>query len=158
MLAGPDGQELHQAAFHVPAEVRVRLDAIDREDGAGPGRVAVEIDGQSVRGPADGDDVHGGADGAADRGLADAEGLEHGPLPFGGRAAMTAHRRKDEWLAAQRLDLMDKGLDDQRDAVDPAAAHGDGDRRARPDAPAEIQRGELAMHAGGHRVVRQGAE
>src|SRR3712207_6938286 len=52
--------------------------------------------------PADDDRVHRGQDRRADLALGDAVLAEEGALPLDRRAAVTAHRRDDERLGAER--------------------------------------------------------
>ena len=58
-------------------------------------------------------------------------------LPLGGGAAVAAHGRDDEWIGSAFSDFIDDSPGDLGDAMDAAAAGGEGDRLARPDGAAE---------------------
>ena len=154
LLAHADRDHLADAALDFAAEAGMGLDAVDDDDAVGFVGVLVKVDGTSVPGRAQLDDFHRGLDRAAHGLLGDTQSGEHVLLPFGGRAAVTAHRGEDEGRSAACFDLIDKRLDDERIVGDAAAACGDGNAHAGLDSVEELaalQLGEeLAGRVGDH--------
>ena len=108
--------------------------------------------------PANDDGFDARADRAADGLLGDAVGLEQLPLSFGGAAAVAAHRRHDERLCAQALEVFDNRPDDRGDIGDAAAAGGNGHALARPDFLAQVQPRKLPVDLAGHVLDAGGVE
>ena len=73
---------------------------------------------------------HARMDGGADGGFRDAEAGEDFRLAVVGRAAVIAHRRDDDRVAAARAHERGRGADDVGDAIDAAAADADDDALA----------------------------
>ena len=93
------------------------------------------------------------ADRAAAEFLGDAVAFDDLPLAGGRAAAVASHRRHDEWLGAQRLEMIDGRLDDQVNVGDAAAAGGDGHALARLHAVAQARgAANFRCHVGGHVV------
>ena len=86
---------------------------------------------------ADDDRFHAGPDRAAAELFGDAVAFDDLPLPRSRAAAVAAHGRHDERLGPQRLEMLDRRLDDQVDVGDAAAAGRDGHALARLDAIAQ---------------------
>src|SRR5437870_5463886 len=105
----------------------------------GAERLLVEMHGKSFGGLADYDRLHAGADRAAAVALGDAVAFDQLALAFCGAAAVAAHGGDDERPSLKRLKMLNRGLDDQGDIGDAAAAGGDGDGLPRLYFLAEIQ-------------------
>jgi hypothetical protein len=127
VLAGADDEHLDEAALDLAVKVGVRLDAVDDDHAAGLGEVAGRPYGHPEGALADGYDVHGRDDRGADRRLRHAQLLEHGALPCGRRAAVAAHARRDEGVAARRMDGGDRRAQHGRQVGDASAAGRDRD-------------------------------
>ena len=72
LLPQPDGDHLHQTRLDRSAEIGVRFDPADRDDGVGLEGVAVEPDRNVVLDLAEVDRIHTGTDRAAHRRFGDA--------------------------------------------------------------------------------------
>ena len=150
VLAQADEHHLHQAAFDVADEARVRLDAVADQHVVGLEGVAVEVDGKpSAVWPTTTVSMLERIGQPQNASVMPYE-VEHLALPLGRAAAVAAHGRHDERLAAQRLEVLDDRLGDQVDVGDAAAAGGDGHGLAGLDPRRELQLFELRARLGGH--------
>ena len=156
LLGQANGEHLHQARLIGAAEGGVRLDAVADDDAVGLGRVLVDLHRIAVvRGAADHLRFHRAAHRAAHVFRSDAVARQHLALPFGERAAVTAHRRHDERFRAHLLDKIDDALDDGRVIADAAAARADGDAHARTDEAADLLLMELFVRYRRHVLDRR---
>ena len=146
MLAEADHHHLQQAALDRPVIAGVRLDAGDDADVVGAGGVTVEHDRKAFRRGAELDDLHRRLDRHADERLGDAVAFEKVLLPLGGGAAVAAHRRHEERLRAEFLQIVGRGAKDERDVGDAAAAGRQGDGLARPDPAHQLEFLESARY------------
>ena len=105
--------------------------------------VLVEMDGKAFGRLAHDDRLHARANRAAAELLGDAVALDQPALPLGRAAAVAAHRRHDERLRAERLQMLDRRLDDDCDIGDAAAAGGDRHALPRLDALGQVQLRQL---------------
>ena len=145
-LAHADRQHLDDAGFDRCTEVGMRLDARDDDDRVGFGGMLVHVDRHAVVEFAHFHDVHAGLNGAADVVLGDAVAFQHFALAFGSGAAVAAHRRENERLGAERLQLGDDGLGAFGDVVDAARAATDCDGHPRLDLGPHFRALELLDH------------
>ena len=131
LLPEPDGDHLHQAALHLAGEVRMRLDAVDRDDhvGAFVG-VAIDEDGHAGAHLADLHGLHAGADLAADQFGRHAVGSQDFELSLGRGASVAPHRRHGEDIRPGGAQPDDRLARHVRDPVDAPAADGKADARA----------------------------
>src|SRR5262249_48002092 len=137
-LAQADHHHLHPAALDGAVVAGVRLDAGDDADVVGGRGVLVEVNGPPFGGAADLDDLHRAADRRADEGFGDAVAFEDLLLALGGGAAVAAHGGDEKRSRAEVAEELDGAFEDDGDVGDAAAARGQGDRLAGPDAPAEV--------------------
>ena len=138
LLAEADHRHLGEPTLDRALEAGVRLDAVDRHDPVGAGRVQIEVQRHAVWGSGNLDGLHGRPDLATDRRLGHAQRLEHLPLAVGGGAAVTTHCRNDERLGAQCAQAGDCTAQ-QGDALDePATTGADSDGHALVDRTGEL--------------------
>jgi hypothetical protein len=148
VLSQADEHHLHQARFDVADEVRVRLDAADDEHVIGKEGVLVEVDGKTLGRLANDDRLHARADRAAAERLGHSVPFDQFALPFGRAAAVASHRRHDERLGPEPLQVPHGCLNDQGDISNPATAGSDSDRLATFDAAAEFQPRKFCFDGG----------
>ncbi len=145
VLAKSDEHHLHQAAFDIAHEPRVRLDAADHKHVIRLVRELVEMDRNALGRLADDDGLHRGFDRAAAKLLGDAVALDNLALAFGRAPAVAAHGRHNKRFGAEGFEMVDGGLDDRVNVGDAAAARRYGHALTRLDLLPEIQFGELAL-------------
>src|SRR5262249_3141298 len=133
VFAQADEHHLHQATLYVPHEVRVWFDAAADHDVIGLEGEAIEMHREALGRLADDAGFHRGPTRAAQVGLGHAVAGQNCPLTFDRPAAVTSHRRHDEGLGPEALQMLNDGLDDDVDVRDPATAAGDRHALARLD-------------------------
>ena len=132
LFAQPDRDHLHQAALDLAAEVRVRFDAVDRDDRVGfLVGVAIDVDRHARSHLAELHRLHPGPDLAADRLFGDAQRGQDVDLALGRGSAVAAHCRDDEDFRPGGAEPCDGRANDLVDAVDAAAAGRDANPTAR---------------------------
>jgi len=147
VFAQADRAHLRQTALQRAFEVGVRLHPVQQEHAVGlpAGLADKRLDTLGSR--AEAACVHRVADRDTEVLGGDPVVREQIALPFGGRAAVAAHRRDDERLVSPRLELGDRRPRDRGDVRDPAAAEGDADLGAGGQRP----RGKDLSHGGARR-------
>jgi hypothetical protein len=126
----------------------VPLDSVDQQDAVAFGSRLVDEDIDSACAStqrADIDRTHDRADG-----VVNAVAGEHLPLPFGGAAAVTSHRRKDKGLEPHFAQTAHGSGNNFLQVRDPAASRCHGDARARLQASAKSGTRHLPADRGGN--------
>ena len=114
----------------------MELNAVDQDDAIAFTGIFVDIDRKAAGGRADLIDFHRGQNRSTDGFFGNSVAAKNFHLSFGGSAAVAAHGRDQNGLAALFLDKFGNRTDDVGILIDPAAAAGDGnagtgsDRRA----------------------------
>ena len=130
-FAQPDGHHFEQAAFDLAGEIGVPLDAAHQHDAIGFVSHAVHEGFDAVGGLAERDHFQLAHQRASHGGFGDAVVGQHVGLSLRGGRAVTAHGGKQERPHALFLPVAHHAADNRGDVVDAAAAHADGDARAR---------------------------
>ena len=143
LLAHADDEHLADAALDLAAEVRVGLDAADRDQEIRRIGELVQMDLQAAPGVRDHLSIHGGADRSAHGLLRHAVALDDAALTLSLGARVAAHGGDDKRVCADRLDLIADGTDDAGDVRHVTAARGNADTVAGLDA---VERA-LAAHS-----------
>src|SRR6476661_6387796 len=105
----------------------------------GPEGVLVEMNRKALRRLTNNDRLHARPNRTAAISLGDAIAFDQTPLSLSRAATVTAHRRHDEGLRPECLEMLDRRLDDQRDVRHAAAAGGDSHGLIRLDLLTQVQ-------------------
>jgi len=143
LLAHADDEHFADAALDLAAEVRVGLDAADRDQEIRRIGELVQMDLQAALRMRDHLSIHGGADRSAHGLLRHAVALDDAALTLSLGARVAAHGGDDKRVCADRLDLIADGADDAGDVRHITAARGNADTVAGLDA---VERA-LAAHS-----------
>ena len=145
-----DQKHLHQPAFDGAGEARVWLHAVAHHHVIGLEGQAIEVDGKAFGGSAHHDRFHARSDGAADGFFGNAIRLDELPLSFGRAAAVAAHRRHDERLRAEAIQMIDRSGENDRDIGDAAASGRNRHRLAGQQLLAQVEPGKLRLNLAPH--------
>ena len=148
LFAKPNGDHLHQARLDRSPEIGVRLDPANRDHRVRLEGVAVEPDRNVPFDLAEVDRIHARQERTAHRLFRDAVVRDQLQLPFGGRPAVTPHRRDDERLGAELAHLVDDSAHDLVDPVDTATPGRDRDSLPGAEAIADSGPAELGSDRG----------
>ena len=140
-LTQPYQHHLHQTAFDVSYELRVWSDSIAHHDVIGAKRVLVEMDRESFGRLADDDRLHACTNRASTEPFVDSVGFDDLQLSLDRATPVATHRRYEERLGAEALQVIDQGFDDVSNVGDSPASHRNRDGLAGFDAVAERQAG-----------------
>ena len=148
-LAQADRHDLHQTAFDLAVEIRVRLDAVEQQNAVRLMRVAVHVDRVTFRRIPQVNRLHRRADRRADLLFRYAVVFEDRPLPLVGRAAVAAHGGHHERRGPLLLQPIAGRPDCGLETGDAAAADRQGNAFSAEPLGVELRFIKSAMNLGG---------